>query len=318
MKRTLFPFRLQLFNEVDGAGVEPAAVDTQQQEQVQSEPVVIYGKAPEPGPEATELDAGSAQPGTENEPTVVAPEVFTFDFNQLTPELRPAAYDQFKNQFKDEFTQDFQSHFNRRFKDHKAVETRLGTVDPIIGNLMQFYGVKSVEELQGIIDQEIMPELASREGFTDPDKYRDYLNTRQKAEQFDAFQKQTQEQTQAEAQQNATVQKWIEQGKALQTTVAGFDLSAELSNPAFAQRLEQGYSVADAYQLAHMNDQITEAARRAQEATLQSIKSKNTRIPEVGLKPSAPAIVKNDPSKWSKKDMEEVRRRVIKGETITL
>jgi hypothetical protein len=241
----------------------------------------------------------------------------TIDFSNIPAEKRADYFKQFKEAFKDEYTSEFNSHFDRRFKAHKETEGKLQTYEPIIENLMKFHGVKDIAGLQKVIDEDVLTELAEQEGFSSVEKYKEFVDAKKKGELFEAKSKEDE----LEKANQDRIDKWVEEGNELKKTYADFDLSKEILNPEFAERLQRGMSITDAYTLTHLNDIVTSAAKnaakKAEENTVTAIKNKGQRIPENGTKPTPGIIRKTDPSKLTDKDLAEIAKRVARGEKIT-
>ena len=147
-------------------------------------------------------------------------------------------------------------------------------------------------------------------------------------EQYKQFQKlqrenqalldeQRRRQRQQDAQQK--LQKWYGEAEQVKAQYPGFDLSAEAKNPQFLSMLRAGVPVQHAYEVIHMDDikagVAQTAAKRTEKQVVDGIRAKGARPQENGTSSQSAFTVKDDPSKWSKKDREEVIRRVARGET---
>jgi hypothetical protein len=237
-----------------------------------------------------------------------------YDFSKIAPEKREEVYKNFKEAFKDDFSKDFQEHFNRRFKNHKEIETKVTQYEPLIEALLQFHGVQDINELSEIINSDVMSELAEREGFSDVNKYKEYLDGKKAKE---TLTKQQQEQL-LQQDTESTVNNWVEQGLNLkkQPGFENFDLGQEILNPLFAARLEKGDTVEEAYYLVHRDEILKNAAKRAELNTVTNLQSKGKRIQENGMRQTPGVIRKSDPSKLTDADIDEINRRVARGEKI--
>lgn len=60
------------------------------------------------------------------------------------------------------------------------------------------------------------------------------------------------------------------------------------------------------------------AAQQAAQKTANAVAANKLRPKEGGLSSIPPVVVKSDPSKWTKEDRAEIRRRVARGERIEL
>jgi hypothetical protein len=298
---------LRLFDgEGEGgqAGTESTTAATGSQQQGEA---VVYGKEVETQP-------SNEQQTTENAPVT---QETNYDFSKIPQEKRSEVFKQFKEAFKDEYTNEFNSHFDRRFKGHKETEGKVAQYEPIIDSLMKYHNVKTLDELNKVIETDVLTDLAEQEGFPSVEKYKEYIDAKRKGELLET--KTKEEQAQKDHQDR--INTWVDEGMELKKTYQDFDLSKEILNPDFAARLERGMSVTDAYTLTHLNDIVTNAskaaAQKAEENTVTAIKSKSQRIPENGTKQTPGIVRKTDPSKLSDKDLAEIARRVSRGEKIT-
>ena len=122
--------------------------------------------------------------------------------------------------------------------------------------------------------------------------------------------------------QEKQVQEWYEQAQQLKTKFPNFDLATELQNEEFHKMLVKGNPIEHAYKVMHfdeiMSDTITTTAAEAEKRVVDNVRAKGARPAENGTSAQSAFTVKDDPSKWSKKDRAEVARRVARGEKIYL
>jgi hypothetical protein len=327
----LLQVRLNLFDEPassggtaaggTGAGATAGDSGSTDSSQQSTGEQVVYG--------IDDAGASTAADGADSQQTTAAGDSNTqsqdnglaLDFSKLTtPEARKAAYQAIKEQFKDEFTNDFQQHFDRRFKDHKTVQAKAQQYEPIVESLMKYHNVKNVEDLQKIVETDVLAELAEQEGFPNVEKYKEYLDG-QKAKKTLTERQTTEEK---ESANKAMIDSWVQQGlklKAdLQKTGGDFDLSSELKNTAFVDKLQKGNSVEEAYYLVHRDEILRKTAetvaKTTKEQTVQTIQAKGQRIQENGAHQSPGVIRKANVKELSEKDLAEIARRVNNGEKI--
>lgn len=305
MLKHLYLVNLRLF---DGEGDTPAGIDGQgaaNDSQPTVDEVVVYGKG--------EVQ-DNTHAATEKAPVIPGA--------TLTPEERAANFKKFMDDYKEEYTDHFNRHVSNRFKDYKALETKSIQLEPIVNTFMKYYDVETVEELSKIIDDDILSEIAAKEGFTDVEKYKKAKDDAQKAELFDKAKAddETAKQTQTK------VNDWLKQGEVLKATLAKdgieFNFHQETSNPEFLKRLDMGNSVEDAYYLVHRNDIIKNAsataAKNAEKNVVQDIQSNGLRVKENGTKPSPGVTRKSDPSKFTEEDFIRIEQEVARGAKIRL
>ena len=88
------------------------------------------------------------------------------------------------------------------------------------------------------------------------------------------------------------------------------------------QLLFAGIDVGTAYMAIHKDDVLSGAmqatAKNVEQKIANKIAAGNHRPAENGTSGQSAAVIKADPSKWSRADRDEVRRRVARGEKISL
>lgn len=234
---------------------------------------------------------------------------------------RKAFQDLVNGEYKDIYTQETQRIIDRRFKETRNLEKQVGSMQPIVDMLLQRYKItdgdlgkltKAVEN-----DDAYWSEAAEEAGMS--------------VEQFKRFQKLERENKELLKAQRASqtrqmadrqLQQWYQEAEQVKTQYPDFDLAAESRDPQFLSMLKSGVPVLLAYQVKHM-DEITAsaaqaAAQKTEKAVVDGIRAKGARPAENGTSSQSAFVVKDDPSKWSKKDRAEIARRVARGEKIKL
>ena len=229
-----------------------------------------------------------------------------------------------KEKFKDKFNADTTAIVQERLRNSKQAEATLGKLAPVFEGLGKKYG-KEASDIDGIIaaytdDDSLYEDEAAAAGMP-VSAYKQL-----KALEADKAQRDAREaQTMQEQQFQQHIQGLIAQGDKLKLTFPDFDLRTELQNPTF-QRLtspEVGIDVETAYWTIHRDELNMRLAQSAVQTTSrklsQSIQSGITRPAENGSRNVSPALdIRDDPSKWSRADREEVKRRVRNGERVIL
>ncbi len=247
--------------------------------------------------------------------------------SQLTPEQRKAEFEKLiKGEYRDAFSERTQEIINNRFRETKGMEQQLGAMKPILDVLAEKYGVQpdDVQGLQKALseDQSLYEEEAERRGIS-VEQLKEIKRLERENEGF--------KRAQAEQERQVGLQeasrRLQQQVQETQSIYNGFDLTAELNHPEtgerFAALLGSGVDAKTAYEVIHMNELVTGAmgyaVKTAQQKTVNDIRARGMRPSENGASGSAPAqIVKNDPSKFTRADREEIARRVRRGEKIVL
>ena len=127
--------------------------------------------------------------------------------------------------------------------------------------------------------------------------------------------RQEQERVQRQAQQ------WFQEAQEVARKFKGFDLSQELQNPQFAAMLRAGTPVEHAYKVMHFDELMGNAmqvtAANTEKAVADNVRARGTRPAENGASTQSAFTVKDDPSRLTRADFEEIARRVARGEIIS-
>ena len=242
-------------------------------------------------------------------------------------EDRKAAFEELiKGEYKAEFGERTQQLIDRRFKETKAMEERLGALQPVLDALGTKYGVDAgdVEKLMSAIEEDdsYYEDEADRQGVTVQQ-----LKQMRKLERENAEFKAAMEQRQKQEQAANVYAQWQSEAEAVKQLYGNFDLQSECRNPEtgrnFLRLLQNGIDVRTAYEVVHKDELLSGAigyaVQSAQKRTMDNIRARGMRPQENGAGGSvATQIVKSDPAKWSKADRREVARRVLRGERVEL
>lgn len=280
---------------------------------------VQYGAKPQSAPEGQDTPTSAqAGPGTTVTSNVDA--------------ARKAEFDKLiKGDYKDLYDASVQRNINARFKEMDSLRTkseRLDALDPILTMLAQKYGVdgtdadalaKAIED-----DDSYYEEEALAKGLT----VEQLKNIKKLERENESFRRAAQEQ---QRRQNADriYALWQQQSEECKLAYPNFDLQREVDpqqSPTaerFLSLLKSGVDVKTAYTVIHMDDIMSGAmqytAQQISQKTVNDIMARGIRPAENGAKSTgATTVVKTDPTKFTKKDREEISRRVARGEIITL
>lgn len=223
--------------------------------------------------------------------------------------------------FKDFYTKDTQQLINRRFAQAKQQEAENAAMRSIVETLNEKYGITDDADFSKLskaleADDAIWEEKADEQGMT-VDQYKQYRQMKRKAEAFDAAR-----QNDALAQQRQeTAQRWAQEAQALKQIYPGFDIRNELSDQGFMAALQAGAPMRMIYEGKYHSQLMQQAnaqtAARTEKAVTDNIRAKGNRPQENGASSGAGFTYKQDPSKLTMKDFEEIQRRVARGEKIS-
>ena len=313
MRDVLFPMNLQLFAEGgapsgdgggEGTGVTAQAAAVQSKG-VKSNPLanVVYGKQKESAP-AAEVQKEPAAP--KEEPAVD----LDAEFDELI-----------KGKYKDQYGKRVQNTVQQRLKGSKETEDRLNAMNPLMDLLSARYGVKA-DDIDGLTKalegDDTFFESAAQEHNMEAKEYRKMLqlqseNTRLRNQQEEQFR-------QAQAEKQYAV--WDQQAEEARKLYPNLDMNVECQNETFRSLLKSGIDVKTAYKVLH-DDEITtqllqHQAKEVEQKLSNKIAAGSARPAENGASGQSAAVIKSDPSKWTRADREEVRRRAARGERIYL
>ena len=302
-KLTLAPFfNIQLFAEGGGAaaGGEGAAaaapVAAPQQPGVKSNPLadVQYGKQ-ESAPAAGEK--GSAE-----------------ERNSRFEEL-------IKGEFKDLYDARVQNTIRERLKGNEATVQKYNALAPVLDLLAGKYGVEAdnIEALSKAIeeDETFYEDEALEKGLT----VQQVKEIRKMQRENAALKAQVEERSRKEN-ADATYAAWMQQAEALKQVYPSFDFATEAQNEQFRRLLQSGIPLQTAFEVIH-KDEIMPAAMQYTAKQVEAKVANNVRSgmkrPAEGAAGGRSAVqVRSDPSKFTKADMDEIARRVARGERIVL
>lgn len=232
-----------------------------------------------------------------------------------------AKYDEFMQDkaMKQFYNEDTQKIINKRFKESKGLQESLGKKEEILSLLRERYNATDDEMLSNAIqnDNLLWEDTAAQMGMT-VDQYREYTKISREQQQKDAMIEQYQRQEQARHQYN----QWLNEAQDVKAKYPEFDLNAELANPNFAGLIAQRnpqyqISMTQAYEICHLDDVKAQTASATEKNVVNNIRAKGQRPVEGAVNSQSAVIVKNDVSKLTRRDREEIAKRAAKGEQIS-
>ena len=279
---------------------------------------VLFGKQAAP---AAAGDTGgqngqaqSSDAGSDNKPGVQTT-------SDTLESRRKAFLDLVNGEYKDIYTEETQRIINRRFRETQNLEQQVGSYQPLVDMLMQRYhiGDGDIDKLTAAVenDDAYWSEAAEEAGMS-VEQYKQF----QKLQRDNAALLKAQRMRQGEEAAQRQLQRWYGEAEQVKSLYPSFDLNAEVKDQRFLSMLKAGVPVQHAYEVIHMEEIKAGVAQMQAQATekqvVAGIRAKGARPQENGTSAQSAFTVKDDPSKWSKKDRAEVARRVARGETINL
>lgn len=274
---------------------------------------VVFGKQDAAQPDTTTPAAGENQ----GEGNATKSGVST---TSDSLEAKRAAFKELiEGEYKDQYTEMFQQAFNRRFKETKGMEQTLNAQKPIMDLLMQRHNIADgdVAKLQAAIEKDTTywEDAAEQAGLT-VEQYQ----AMKKLEQENAELKRMRMRQQGEQAAQQKMNQWYAEAEQVKKLYPGFDFRKEAANKQFTDLLKANIPVQQAYELIHMDEIKTAAAKSAAQTAGQQmaakIQSKASRPQENGMSSQSAVIVKNDVHSLTRAERAEVARRVQRGEKI--
>ena len=230
--------------------------------------------------------------------------------------------DLIKGEYKEEFAKRTQGIINERFKSNKGLEETLKAQEGIMRTLAEKYGTKvgDVNALQTAIDEDkSFYEAEALEKGLSVEQLKEMKRLERENEQF----RLAQQEAAAKEEGEKIYSKWLADGQefAERYGIQNFDLSAECQNPEFVSLLRSGINLETAYKAIHMDDMITGAmavtANTVKQQMANNIASRSMRPSENAISTQNATIFKQDVTKLTKADRDEIDRRVARGEIIS-
>lgn len=115
---------------------------------------------------------------------------------------------------------------------------------------------------------------------------------------------------------------WDREAEQLKAQYPDFNMAEVLANPEVEKMLRSGVSMTNAYRSAYfdhiLKQQQAATARQVEQGVVNRMQQRNARPGENGTRPGGAVQTKIDVSHMSRKEMEEMEKRVMRGEVITL
>ena len=236
-------------------------------------------------------------------------------------------YQAFREKYKDRIGEEIQGAIQKRFKNQQSYEDSYNSLVDGLAPLFLKYGLDGtdIDGLKNALsnDDSLYEDLAYDEGLT-PEAMRDKIATRQENARLQKeLDKMREEEINRQASRDALNQynDWLRQADEMSKIYPNFDLAKELENEDFRNDLiNSGKSLQKVYESAHLEEILAGAiqttANKTREATINNIRARGMRPPENGTRRGS-VKVKKDVNELTDKDIDDIMRRVKKGEKVT-
>lgn len=243
-------------------------------------------------------------------------------------QTEPTWDDLIKGKFKDDYNRSVKDAVSKRFKNQRDLQAQIDMIDPMVKALAQRYGVAAnadgsipIDRLSEVFmaDDQMYEKEAFERGMSVED-----LKQIKKLEAENLQLRHASEQTQKQKEWDEV----LRQGDETKQFYPNFDLDTEMQNPQFGRLLatmqRSGFpnAVRTAYEAVHRDEIMGGAMKYAVSQTeakiSNSIQSGMRRPQENGTSHQSSASVGAiDPSKLTKADIDDLKRRAERGEKIT-
>lgn len=225
-----------------------------------------------------------------------------------------------KGQYKAQYDARMQETIQKRLKGTKETVEKYNALQPVLETLAKKHGVdaSNIEALQKAIEDDdyYFEDEALEKGITVQQ-----LKEIRRMERENADLKRQMQEKQANENAEKIYADWMNQAEETKKVYPTFDIRAEMSNPKFVDLLNSNIDVRTAYEVLHMGEIIPAAmqftAKTVESKLAKKIAANGNRPAENGMRSGSAALVKSDVSKLNNKDIDEVMRRVARGERVT-
>ena len=242
------------------------------------------------------------------------------DAGQAVPEDRNAHFEALiKGEYKDLYDARVQDTIQKRLKGTSETVEKYNALAPVLDLLANKYGVdvndanalsKAIEDDETFYENE-----AIERGLT----VQQVKEIRKMQRENNALRMQMQE-AERRQQADAVYSRWMQEADEVKKIYPAFDLQGELQNEQFRNLLMSNVNVRTAFEVIHRDEIIPAAmqytAQKIQEKTVNSIRAGQNRPAEGAMGNRSAVTVKSDVSKLTKADVDEILRRVERGEKI--
>lgn len=235
-------------------------------------------------------------------------------------ERRRAFREMVNGEYKDVYTEETQRIIDRRFKETRALESKIQDQQAIIDVLNQRYDIKDgdLKKLSEKIenDNAYWSEAAEEAGMS-VEQYKEFM----KLQRENAAYRKADQAKAEDAHVRQKMQQWFEEAQAVKARFPDFDFKTELQNKEFLSMLRAGTPVEHAYKVMHfdelMGGAISVTAANIEKRVTDNVRARGNRPAENGTLSQSAFTVKDDPSKLTKNDFKEIEKRVARGEKIS-
>ena len=225
-----------------------------------------------------------------------------------------------KGEYKDQYNAKVQETVRRRLKGPMETVEKYNALQPILEILGKKHGVDTsdIEALTKAIEED--------DSYFEAEALEKNLTVQQlkeirRIERENADLKAQMEEQQRQENGKKLYAQWMQQADATKQVYPSFNLEIEMQNPTFVDLLRANIDVRTAYEVAHKDEIIAGAmqftAKTVESKLAKKVAANSARPSENGMSAQSASLTKSDVSQLSNQDIDEVYRRVARGERVT-
>lgn len=306
----------------DGGAGEGSTGDTGAQDAAAQYAANRSGRKQKPNPLAN-VQYGVSQ-AAEGDATAAGQDDAAQGTDQSQATTKPSFEDLIKGEYKADFEKQVKTILSGRLRGAQETRQQMDKVNQILPQLMQKYGLgegATLDDLQKkVLDDDSLYEDEAAQMGVSTAVVRDMHRLERER---DAAQ-QAQQQSIEDMRLWSHFEHLSRQAEQLRQVFPNFDLMAELNaSPEFARLTSPDVNIPleTAYRAVHAREiesgAMAYGAQRAAKQVAASVKANQARPMENGMGGQANIVTKTDPSKLKKADIDEIARRLERGENIT-
>lgn len=238
-----------------------------------------------------------------------------------------AQEESFESLIEGKYKQDFQKRVQGIVRDRlKGQKQQLDRLTPVLDTLGQLYGVDMSDLSKADFDA-LQKKLAGDKRFYEAEALEKGIPVEtamelQQARLQNAQLLRSNEQMRQEEARRQEFEQLVGQFETVRQRYPGADLSAELQNPAFGRLVANGVPAMTAYEVLHKDEidraKLQAVAQAAQQQVVSTVQANGARPQEAAANAGAGVALDQDPSKWTREQRAEIKKRVMRGDRIQL
>lgn len=268
-------------------------------------------------------DVGGTQGNATENSGLVAPQEQNGEVAPPEVDLGKEFDELIKGKYKEAYGKKVEDAIGKRFKNAKDTQSQLDRMTPVLNMLTDKYGIKDINDVDGILkameeDNSYYEEEALEKGMSVED-----LKAVKKVERENKELHRQLEEKRHQEETDKIYNEWLQQEEAVKRFYPSFDIRAEIAtNQQFNDLITRGIDVKTAYEVTHhdeiMSGMLQHTAQTVEQKVVNSIANNGARPTENIAGSQAASTSKRDVSSLTKAERDELIKRAMHGERITL